>query len=959
MKKIKYLFLLAALLLAVPTMRAQMQQMPPMPIDPAVRIGQLPNGLTYYIRHNALPENQAYFYIAQKVGAVQEEESQRGLAHFLEHMCFNGTKNFPGNGVVDFCEKIGVKFGQNLNAYTAADETVYNIDNVPVNLPGTEGNVDSCLLILHDWSGALLLEADEIDKERGVIHEEWRLRSSGMQRILERNLETLYPGSRYGRRMPIGLMSVVDNFTPDTLRAYYHKWYRPNLQAIIVVGDINVDEIEGKIKSMFSDLTNPENPAAYELYPVPDNEKAIYVVDKDKEVQQSIIEVLYKSEAMDRETRGSVAKLMQDYIINLVTHSLNARFEELSKQPDCPFLGAGSGYSTYIMSKTCDAFSVNVVPKPGQSAAALQAALTEVKRAAEFGFTDTELIRADDELLSRTERIYNNRDKQRSSYFVPQYVRHFLEGDAIPSIEDEFNTLKALSQQFRQAKMLGMLCNGAFKEMVADNEKNFVLLGLYPEKEGVEVPTVETLQQAVKAAADANVEAYVDNVKNEPLIAKLPKAGKIVKEEAADFGYTLLTLSNGAKLYYKKTDFNESQVILSATSPGGLNQVNYKDAKTRVNASLATAVQGATGLGNFTSTELDKALAGKQASINTSIGNDAETISGNATPKDLRTLFELLYLTFTNPGQDVEAYNNLIQMQKTALENAEKLPEVAFSDSVQTTVFNNDPRVRRLHLEDLELADYAEMQKIFRERFNSPSDFTFYVTGAFDVDSLRLFAQQYVASIKKAKKAETFNDPELKLAEGKITNRFIREMETPKGNIIQLWHGNTDYDLAKSEVVNALGEILSQRLLKSIREDAGIAYSCGSSASLSKGYKDQWILQIYCPVQPAKADSALLLMEQGIKEIAEKGVTADELDKVKKFQLKEYQDNQKKNNYWQSLIRTKVRWGIDEQNGYEAAVNSVTPEAVQKFCRDILLKQGHTVTVVMLPESLEEKQDVK
>ncbi|MBR1889528.1 MAG: insulinase family protein [Alloprevotella sp.] len=956
MKKLQKLFVLAGLLLLASQASVRAQQMPPMPIDPDVRIGKLENGLTYYVRHNALPENQAYFYIAQKVGSVQEEESQRGLAHFLEHMCFNGTQNFPGDAIVNYCEKIGVKFGQNLNAYTSTDETVYNIDNVPVNLPGTEGNIDSCLLILHDWSGALLLETEEIDKERGVIHEEWRMRDSGAMRIYTRNLETLYPGSRYGRRMPIGLMSVVDNFEPDTLRAYYHKWYHPDLQAIIVVGDINVDEVEGKIKQIFSPLTNPENEVAYELYPVPDNEEAIYIVDKDKEMQQTIISLWYKQEALSHEQNGSMEKLLQGYFTDLISHSLNERLRDISKQADCPFLQASSDYGHYFISKTADAFELSIVPKNGEDAAAVEAVIKEVKRAAEFGFTPTELNRASEEILSRLERIYDNRDKQRSSFFVPQYVRHFLEGDFIASIEQEYETLKTLSQQLLAANMLTPMVNAAFKEIVSENEKNFVVLAMYPEKEDVTVPTAETLKAAVASGLNAEVEAFVDDVKNEPLVPVLPKLGKIKSETPADFGYTLLTLANGAKIYYKQTDFNKSQVILEGISAGGLNEINYKDTKTRVNANLATQIQGMTGLGNFSASELSKALAGKQASISTSIGSSTESIMGNATPKDLRTLFEMLYLTFTNPGVDQQAYDNLISTVKASMENAEKQPEVAFSDSAQATLYNHDLRAKRITRADLELADYAQMQEIFRQRFNSPSDFTFFVTGAFDVDSLRLYAQQFVGSIKKAKKAEKDQNPNLNFVDGVVTNRFIREMETPKGNIIQIWHGNRPYSLEEDQVVNALGEILSQRLLKSIREDAGIAYSCGSSASSDYGYKEEYTLQIYCPVQPAKADSALLLMQQGIEEIAQGGVTEDELDKVKKFQVKQFNDNQKQNSYWQGLIRTKVRWNKDNQAGYVEAVNAVTTEAVQKFCRDVLLKDNNKITVVMLPASLEEKE---
>ena len=371
------------------TMMAQMQ-MPPIPVDPDVRIGKLDNGLTYYIRHNAWPEQRAEFYIAQKVGSIQENDDQRGLAHFLEHMCFNGTENFKGNDIVKWCETIGVKFGQDLNAYTSIDQTVYNISNVPTT---REGIVDSCLLILHDWADGLLLEAEEIDKERGVIHEEWRLRTSAQMRMLERDLPRLYPNSKYGHRMPIGLMEIIDNFKPEVLRAYYEKWYRPDNQAIIVVGDIDVDKVEGKIKALFAPIKMPENPAKVEVEAVPDNNEPIIVVDKDKEMQYSIVELMFKGDPIPDEIKGNMQYLIIDYVKDAAIGMLNDRLSELAQKADCPYLQGSSSYGRYLLSKTKDAFGVDALPKEGQTEAALKAVYTEALRAAKFGFTATEYQR--------------------------------------------------------------------------------------------------------------------------------------------------------------------------------------------------------------------------------------------------------------------------------------------------------------------------------------------------------------------------------------------------------------------------------------------------------------------------------------------------------------------------------------------------------------------------------------
>ena len=948
MNKLKALWLLLLTFVMMPAMAQQMPQVPQLPMDPAVRYGKLPNGLTYYIRHNALPEHRANFYIAQKVGAVQEEESQRGLAHFLEHMCFNGTDHFPDDRLVKYCETIGVKFGQNLNAYTASDETVYNIDDVPV----TDNNVDSCLLILHDWADGLTLDPKEIDKERGVIHEEWRMRSSAQGRIFERNLPVLYPGSRYGHRYPIGLMSVIDNFKPAELRAYYEKWYRPDLQGIIVVGDIDVDQVEAKIKALFSPIKMPENAAAYEHYPVPANNEPIYVIDKDKEQQRAIIQVMFKNDPVPEEYRNTPVYLQVNYMTSIAASVLNARLQELSQQADCPFNAAGGSYGEYIMSKTMDAFTIGILPKAGKDAEALQAVMQEVERVKRFGFTATEVSRATEEYLSRIETIYNNRDKQENSFYVPQYVRHFLENNGIPDIETEYMMYKAMSQQI-PAEAFSQI----FQQLTASTDTNFVCMAMYPEKEGVTIPTADQFKQAIAAAKAAKLEAYVDNVKDEPLVPVLPKKGKIAKETKADYGYTCWTLSNGARVFFKKTDFNDSEVQFSATSFGGKSRVADAD---RVNLELMPDVMASTGLGNFNSTELQKKMAGKQASVSVDMGQATENLSGSSTPKDLRTLFELIYLRFQAPTVDQDGYNNLKNLLRMQLENVEKNPQAAFSDSVSCTIYGHNPRVQRLHLSDLDKADYAAIRRIYSERFNAGGDFDFYFTGAFDVDSLRAFTEQYIAPLKAQKKRETYDATKIVApVSGIHDNHFRRAMETPQANIIQYWNGPLAYNVKNAVVANALGEVLTQRYLKSIREDAGIAYSVGARCSAQYGTRESYSMQIYCPVKPAKLDSALLLMKQGLEDVASKGVTAEELDKVVTFELKDFADSQKKNDYWQGLIMAKTRWNKDEVTGYEAALRALKPADVQAFAKDVVLKQMNRCTISMLPADFTEQDGTK
>ncbi len=914
------------------------QQMPSFPMDQAVRYGKLENGLTYYIRHNEEPKDRANFYIAQKVGAVQEDDNQRGLAHFLEHMCFNGTQNFPGNKVVEYCESIGVKFGQNLNAYTAADETVYNINDVPTT---SKGNIDSCLLILHDWADGLLLETEEINKERGVIHEEWRMRSSASQRIFERNLPTLYPGSKYGHRMPIGLMEVIDNFEPDVLRAYYEKWYRPDLQGIVVVGDLDVDYVEGKIKEMFSSIKMPENPAKYEMYPVPDNNEPIFVIDKDKEQQTNIIELMFKQERLPQEMRGTIAMMLQGYMTGVISECLNARLGELSQKADCPFLQAGAQYGDYIMSRTCDAFMVYLIPKPGQDAAAVQAVMKEVERARRFGFTATEVLRARDEKISQFEKIYENREKRKNDQFVNEYVRHFLDGDYFTDIETEFQTYKAYAQQL-PAEMI----SGAFQEMVANTDTNFVCLALYPEKEGVVVPTADEFKNAISAAKAAQLEAYVDNVKDEPLVAQLPKPVKIKSEKPAEHGYTCWTLSNGARVYFKQTDFNNSQVMVAARSLGGTNKVKEEEL---TNAELLTAVMGSTGIGNFNSVELEKKLAGKQVSLTPNLTETTDRLDGNSTPKDLRTLFELIHLRFQKPNVDNDGYNNLIQTLRTQFQNITKNPDVAFSDSIQQTLYGHNKRVGSV-IPDLDKVNYETVRRIYSERFASAGDFDFFFTGAFNTDSLRAFTEQYIATLPGIKKREKLTDCGIRPVKGDVENRFVRQMESPKASIRVIWTGEVKYDVKTSAIVNALGEILSQRYLKSIREEGSMAYSVGARALTDCVLYDSYTMHVYCPVKPEKMDSALYLMQVGIDDIAAKGVTEEELNKVKEFEIKDYNDKQRENSYWQNQIVMTTVWGNDDRTGALDAIKSMTSKDIQDFVNNYLLKQHNRVIVTMLPD---------
>ncbi len=939
--KLKHLLAGVMMLVSASVFAQEMPQMPPIPADEAVRMGKLPNGLTYYVRHNDYPEHRVNFYIAQRVGSIQEEESQRGLAHFLEHMAFNGTEHYPGNGVIDYTRTLGVEFGKNLNAYTSTDQTVYNINDVPST---RQSALDSCLLILKDWSNGLLLEDEEIDKERGVIHEEWRLRSSASQRMFERNLETIYPNSKYGKRMPIGLMSVVDNFKYNEIRDYYHKWYRPDNQAIVVVGDVDVDYMENKIKEMFSGIPAPGPDAAQVVdEAVPDNDEIIVVSDKDKEQQYTIIQLMFKDDPLPRDQRGTLAYMLQDYVIDMVASMLNQRLAEKAQEPDCPFVQAGGGYGSFIMTNNKQAFQIYALPKEGQAEAALQALMTEALRASKYGFTATEYARAKDEYISQLQKRYDNRSKISNEQYGRSYVANYLEGTPIPSMEVEYQIMNQIAPNLP----VDMINEGISELFPIDNNHNVVVLCMNQEKEGNTYPTVESLTNAVTAARNSNIEAYVDNVKNEPLMTKLPKAGKIKKEtHNAKFDYDELELSNGVKVILKKTDFKDNEIRMYAYSKGGNSLYGPND---WANTGLFDFIVEQSGLGNFSNQELEKAMAGKQASASLSLNTYSESLSGQSTIKDLETMFQLAYLKMTDIRKDDKSYANIMNLLETALKNKGLQPEAAFSDSVETTLNNHTWRYRPFEVENLKEVNYDRVMQIAKERTANAADFTFYFVGSFDKDTICKHICQYIASLPaKGKKENWVNVDEHPT--GVVLNHFSRKMETPKANARMYWHTDAiPYTVENTVLAEAAGEVLDKIYLQKIREDAGAAYSAGASGDVDfEGDKVFTNIMATVPMKPEKAAEALDIMRQ---EVPAAAVSIDEatLKDIKAAMIKNFETMAKENSYWLAVLRYWDMRGIDLYSNYANIVNGITPQQVSDFVKKVLAS-GNKIEVVMLPE---------
>ena len=933
-------FVAALMLLAGSTATMAQMQMPPIPVDPDVRTGKLDNGLAYYIRHNAWPEQRAEFYIAQRVGSIQENDDQRGLAHFLEHMCFNGTEHFPGNDIVKWCETIGVKFGRDLNAYTSIDQTVYNISNVPTT---REGIVDSCLLILHDWADGLLLQPEEIDKERGVIHEEWRLRTSAQMRMLERDLPQLYPGSKYGHRMPIGLMEIVDNFKPEVLRAYYEKWYRPDNQAILVVGDVDVDRVEQKIKDLFAAIKMPQNPTPVVTEPVPDNVQPIIVVDKDKEMQYSIVELMFKSDPIPDEVKSSMEYLVVNFLKNAALGMLNDRLNELAQKPDCPFLQGSAGYGRYLLSKSKDAFEISALPKEGMTEQAISAVFTEARRAMQFGFTATEYQRYKQNFMSQLDKQYSNKDKRYNSQFVKQYVNHYLDNDPIPSLDFYYENMKQLVPMMPVEAV-----NQVMQQLMADNDSNMVVLNMNQEKEGAVYPTEQSLKQAIDQARAQKLEAYVDNVKNEPLITNMPKAGKIVKEVAGKkFDYKELTLSNGATVVLKQTDLKKDQVIIAGEGFGGSSLYGEKDF---ANIKFFDDVVEASGLGNFSHTELEKALAGKIASASMMLGTDRANITGSSTPNDVETMLQLVYLYFTKINKDQESFENTMKTTELMLKNKLLQPEAVFSDSLTLTLQNHSKRFAPAYVDDLKNVNYDRILEMAKEQTSNAAAFTFTIIGNYDEAKLRPLIEQYLASLpgdaKTVKKGKDVEDS----FKGEVKNNFKRKMETPKAIAVMVWKNEKmKYTLENSIRASMVGQILTMLYTEKIREEASAAYSVMAQAGLSRDdYRTVANVLVYCPMKPEKGDVAVKIMDEEVQNLT-KNVDAEKLAKVKEYMLKNIDDQAKTNNFWIRQIGRLRDYGVDFYTDYKKTVEAQTPESIMTFMKE-LLKNGDRAEIIMMPE---------
>lgn len=914
---------------------AQQEQL--LPLDSKTRIGKLDNGLTYYIRKNELPKNRGEFYIAQKVGSILEEENQRGLAHFLEHMCFNGTKHFPGNSLIKYLESIGVKFGENVNAYTALDETVYNLSNVPLT---RETIIDSALLVLHDWSGFVSLDDKEIDNERGVIREEWRTRNTGNYRVMDAMIKEVFKNSQYENRLPIGSIDIINNFPYQTIKDYYKKWYRPDLQGIIVVGDVDVDKVEAKIKKLFADIPTPVNPAPRTRFQGPNNTTPIVSIQTDPEVQQIQLSMYCKHDAFPTEMKSTINYYMLHVINDLVSTMFNARLFELSKKPTPPFAGARGGYGEFIVTPVIDAWSVSASPRNNNEAdTALRAIIRENERMRRFGFTASEFSRAKTELLRSYETAYNERNKQKNDAYVNECVQLFLNNEPMPGISYEYDLINKVLPGIPLEAI-----NKVAQDYVSDTNVVFTVSG--PQKEGVTIPTKDQVLAIWDEVRKEKIEAYIDIVSDKPLLEKKPTTGKVIKTEMKPFGYTQWTLSNGVKVLLKKTDYKKDQIIMNSYSPGGSSLVKDADLPS---VSVLNEVVRLGGVGQFNSVELDKMLTGKIVTVSPSVGSLNEAIVGSASPKDFETLLELTYLYFTQPRKDQDAFNSWVVRKKNQLENAAQNPMNSFIDTLTTVMTNRNPRGIRFNLDMLSKVDYNKVMEIYKDRFKDASEFTFFFTGNIESDSVKKLVELYLGGLPSINRKENFKDLGIYPPKGIVKNNFNKKLQVPKSTVFVAYTGDIPFTLENIVLMDYVESILNIIYTESIREKEGGSYGVSVNGNLNKVPKQRFSFQIYFDTDPAKKDKLTEIVYDEVKKLIIDGPSDVNINKAKEFMLKKQQEDLAENGYWSGIIYNQTVLGIDSHTTIEKIISSVTPAMIKDFAKKIF-SQGNTIEISMSPE---------
>lgn len=899
------------------------------PTTPEILSGQFDNGLQYFIRPNHKPEGRVELRLVVNAGSVLEDEDQRGLAHFVEHMAFNGTRNFEKQELVDYLEKIGTRFGADLNAYTSFDETVYQL-KLPTDDPQI---VETGFQILEDWAHGITFDPEEIEKERGVITEEWRLGLGAGARLRDQQFPVIFQGARYAERLPIGLPEVIEEAPPEALTRFYRDWYRPDLMAVVVVGDLPVERAEALVKKHFAHIPAAEDPRPRESFPVPEHEETLFSLATDPELASTSLAVLYKHPTSPEGTFGAYRSSLVE---GLYHGMLNARLEELVQQGEPPFLFAYSSQGSFVRSSSI--FSQQARVREGEVARGLAALLTEVERIERHGFTASELERAKVSLRRSYEQAYRERDKLQSSSLIAELVRHYLQGESVPGIEAELGLIDRFLPEITLDEV-----NHLAREWIT--EENRVITVSAPEKEGLTLPSEAELLAVFEQVEAREIAAYVDQQRDEPLLAKVPRPGPVVEERVfPDLGVTDWKLANGIRVVLKPTDFQNDQVALTGFSPGGHSLVADAD---HTSAVFATAILGESGLGEFSQIELGKALAGKVAGAQVAIGELEEGVSAFASPQDLETMFQLLYLRFTAPRLDPEAFQSLMSRLRILIQNRDSQPSTVFADRMNEVLSQGHPRRRPISDELIAEIDPQAALRIYQERFADASDFTFVLVGNFEPDSLRPLVETYLGGLPGNGREEIWKDVGIRRP-ASVEKVRVRKGLEPRSQVSLIFHGPASWSREGLHEIASLARVLQIRLREVLREDLGATYGVSVNGSLSQRPRQEYTFTISFGCSPAEVEGLVETVFQELDDVAEHGIDPANLEKVKESQRRKRETDLLENSFWLRALESYYTFGFDLDllMRHEELLATVTPEGLQAAARRYFDKERYVLGVL-------------
>ncbi len=884
-----------------------------LPTDPTLIQGQLDNGLRYFIKNNLKPENRAELRLAVNAGSILETEGQLGLAHFLEHMAFNGTQNFPKMDLVNYLESIGMRFGPDLNAYTSFDETVYMLQ-VPTD---SISQLEKAFQILEDWSHLMSLEGEEIDKERGVVIEEWRLGRGAGRRMLDQELPIILKGSRYAERLPIGKKEIIETASYETICKFYHDWYRPDNMAVIAVGDFDPDQIQGYIEKHFGRLVKPSTPLDRPVYDVPEHDETLYAIASDPEATRSQVSIMFKHPAQVDKTENDYRQQM---VRNLYNNMLNARFAELAQEADAPFLYGYSG--SWSWTRTGQIYTLGAAVQEGGIERGLEALLIEAARVKEHGFTSSELERQKKETLRGMERLYLEREKQESRRYASELVRHFLESEAVPGIPFEYELHKKYVPGIGLEEV-----NALAKELIT--EKNRVINLESPEKADLVIPGESDLQDVFAHVATLEIEPYAEELSDAPLVADLPPAGAVLDTTYhEDIDVTQWILSNGVRVVMKPTDFKNDEIMFKAYSPGGTSLIGTEDL---ISARNAARIVDYSGLGEFDLIALEKKLTGQVVSVSPYISSLYEGFNGGASPQDLETLFKLITLFFTGVRVDEDAFATYVNRMESNLLNKSASPESAYSDSVSVTLSSYHPRRKPMQIDDLEKLDHKQALTLYADRFADAGDFTFIFVGSIDLEVMHALATQYLATLPSSGRLESWVDEGVAFPEGMVNKGVYKGLE-PKSYTRIAFNGEFEWNRQHRYDAYSMNSVLRIRLREVLREDMGGVYGVGNWISLDRYPKGEYTSQVTFGCSPDRVQELTEAVLTEIRALQTAPVSAEYLIKVKETQRRERELGLKENRYWMSALDSYYRQNRDLSKfmEFDELVNNLSAEAIQQ-----------------------------